>query len=122
MGTTRSYLNSKLDKTSIELSVTLSLNLREGLDNYIYKLFKAWNKLCYDISTGSTTLKKDYCADWMKLSIANRANDVIRELVFKDVILTGGVSGWTEADYGNEGDIIEIEVKFACDWWTDISA
>jgi hypothetical protein len=121
MGTNRTYLKSKLDDTSIEISVTLTLNLREGLDAYIYKLFKAWNKLCYDIQTGSTTLKKDYCADWMKLSIANRANDVIRQLVFKDIIMKGGLSGWTEADYESE-DIIELEVKFQCDWWTDVSA
>lgn len=121
MGTDRSYLNAKLDTTAVEIEVTLTLNLREGLDAYIYKLFKAWNKLGYDISTGSTTLKKDYCADWLKVSLANRANDVIREIVFKDVIMSGGVGGWEEADYSDGAAIVELTVKFKSDWWTDVS-
>lgn len=121
MGTTRSYLNSKMDDTSIEISIDLTLNLREGLDAYIYKLFKAWKNLGYDLSTGATTLKTGYCADWLKVSIANRANDVIREIVFKDVIMKGGIEGWEEMDYSQTGDLVQLTVKFQSDWWTDVS-
>lgn len=122
MGTSRSYLAAKLDNTYLDINVKLSLNLREGTDAYIYKLFKAWNKLCYDVQTGATTLKKDYCADWMKVSIANRANDVFREIVFKDIIMTGGIKGWDAADYSDGAAIVDLEITFRCDWWTDISA
>lgn len=122
MGTTRTYLNSKLDDTSVEIAIDLTLNLREGLDAYIYKLFKEWKNLGYDLSTGATTLKKDYCADWLKVSIANRANDVIRQIVFKDVIMKGGVEGWEEVDYSDGQALVQLSVKFQSDWWTDITA
>ena len=82
MGTTRTYLASKLDDTSHEITVTIALNLRKGTDNYIYKLFRAWNNLCYNKATGETTLKEEYCADWFKIVIANRGGDIYRQILF----------------------------------------
>lgn len=121
MGTTRSYLKPKLGDTSLEFEIDLALNLRNGNDNFVYKLFKAWNKLGYDITTGATTLKNDYVADWIKVSIANRANDIIREIVLKDVMLTG-VSGATGEFNYDGGDPMQLTVKFKTDWWKETIA
>lgn len=121
MGTTRSYLAPKLDDTSVQFDIEFSLNLRgdNRTDNYIYKLLKAWSKLGYNMETGETTLKKDYCADWFKIKIANREGDVIRELLFKDVIMYEGLQGFSDLDYtGTEP--IAITAKFSTDWWDDI--
>ena len=123
MGTTRTYLNSKLDSTSHELTVTLALNLRNGTDSYIHKLFRAWNDLCYNKSNGVTTLKggnTGYCADWLKVVIANRAGDIYREILYKDVIMVDGISGIDELNY-DTGDLAQIDVKFASDWADDNS-
>lgn len=121
MGTSRSFLNPKLDSTRHEITVKLSLNLRNGVDNYIWKIFKAWNKLCYDLETGSEVLKKDYCADWLKVSIGNRAGDVYREIVYKDVMMFGGLESWNELEYSNN-DALELTVKFVSDWATEVNA
>ena len=51
MGTTRTFVAPKMDDTSAELKVDLSLNLRKGVDNYIYKIFKAWKNLNYDLES-----------------------------------------------------------------------
>lgn len=119
MGTNRSYLKSKLDNTSVDLTVTFTLNLRNGVDNYIYKLFKAWGKLNYDISTGEKSLKKDYVADWLRLVVGNRAGDIYREIVFHDVIMYDPIAGMSgEYDYDSE-DICTLEVKFRSDWWDE---
>lgn len=115
MGTSRTYLDSKPDSTFHELTVTLALNLREGTDNFIYKLFKAWNRLSYDLTTGETVLKKDYCSDWIKVRIANRAGDVYREIIYKDVMLKEGLDYQGTLDYGDNG-IEELTVKFVSDW------
>lgn len=120
MGTTRTYLNSKLDTTSHELTVKLALNLRNGTDNFIYNLFKAWNSLCYNMSTGETTLKIGYCADWMKVVIANRGGDIYRQIIFKDIIMFGGITGIDELNYETQ-DVVTIEVKFKSDWADDKS-
>ena len=119
MGTTRTYLAAGLDDTSAEITVKLSLNLRNGTDNYIYKLFKAWSKLNYDIATGMKSLKKDYTADWLRVSIGNRAGDIYREVIFKDVIINGPIVINGEYSYESPGDILDLEVKFKSDWWEE---
>ena len=118
MGTSRSYINPRLDATHAEIEVTLSLNLREATDNYIYKLFKAWAKLGYDITTGARHLKKDYCADFLKVSIANQSGDIYREVVFKDVMMNGGPTGLNDLNY-ETSDAATLTVKFVSDWWKD---
>lgn len=120
MGTTRSYLQSKYDTTSHDITVSLTLNLRNGTDNYIYNLFRAWNNLCYNKYTGETTLKTGYVADWLKLVIANRGGDIYREIVFKDVMLAEGITGLDELNY-EEQSHLDIDVKFRSDWADDRS-
>lgn len=115
MGTDRSFLNPKLDSTHHEINVTLALNLRNGTDNFIYKLLKAWNHLCYNIETGETVLKKDYVADWLKISFGNRAGDIFREVIFKDVMMVGGFQFLDSLDYTNN-EAAQLEIKFISDW------
>ena len=120
MGTTRTFLAPKIGDTSFELDIDLTLNLRNATDNYIYKLFKEWNNLGYDLSTGETRLKKDYIANWLKVSIANRQGDIYREVVFKDVILTG-ITAPGEYNYETP-DAAQLNVKFSSDWATELNA
>ena len=123
MGTTRTYIQSGVDDTSAELEVKFSLNLRgdKGTDNFIYRLFKAWSRLGYDINTGAKELKKDYVADWLEVKIANRKGDVYEDVIFKDVMLSDSIDGPNEYTYDNL-DAIELTVKFKSDWWTDADA
>lgn len=121
MGTTRSYLQPKLDSTSHDFEVELTLNLRNRTDNWVYKLFKAWNKLCYDLSTGETVIKQDYVADWFKISLGNRAGEIYREILLKDVMMKEGIKGMGDFDYENK-DHVNITVGFRSDWADDIDA
>lgn len=119
MGTDRSYIQPKLDSTRAEIEVTLSLNLRKDTDNYVYKLFRAWAALGYNQDDGTRHLKKDYCADFLKVSIANAAGDIFHEVVFKDVMINGELGGgFEELDY-ESGDHLEMTVKFVSDWWKE---
>lgn len=121
MGTSRSYLNPNVGDTFVEPTVKFTLNLRNGTDNYIYKLFRAWQKLGYDMATGERHLKADYCADWMRLRVANRIGDVVHDIVMKDVMLVGAVNLSSDYDY-ESNDAVELEVKFRSDWWTEANA
>lgn len=118
MGTDRSYINPKLDNTRAEIGITFSLNLRDDTDNYIYKLMRAWAALGYDINTGARSLKRDYCADWMEVSIANRAGDIYQDVIFKDVMMADSVTGLDEYNY-DTAEAAQLETKFVSDWWTD---
>lgn len=120
-GTNRTYLAPKVEDTTAEITVELTLNLRNGVDNYIYKLFKAWKNLNYDLETGTIVLKKDYIAQWLRVCVANRAGDIIRDITFKDVMLSGGLEGLADYDYSSN-DPVNLTVKFKSDWWKEINA
>ena len=121
MGTSRSFLKPTVGDTFAEITVKFSLNLRNGTDNYIYKLFNAWKKLGYDMATGERHLKADYCADWLHLKVANRVGDVYHDVVMKDVMLVGAVVLSADYDYAAD-DALELEVKFRTDWWEERNA
>lgn len=121
MGTTRSYLNPIPDSTSHELTVTFALNLRNKTDNFVYKLLKAWARLAFDISTGERTLKADYCADWLRVCYGNRAGDIYKDVIFKDVMLKGGITFLDELNY-DTNEAQTIDVVFVSDWAEDLDA
>lgn len=121
MGSTRTYLNPKPESTSHEISVTFYCNLRNSTDNFVYKLFRDWNKLGYDLDTGESSLKNGYTAAWMKVLVANRRGDVIKDVIFKDVMMTIEDNGLGSLDYTAQ-DMVEIKVKFWSDWADDVDA
>lgn len=122
MGTDRSFINPKLDTTRAELKIDLSLNLRDDVDNYIYKLFRAWAALGYDVNTGARSLKREYCADWLNVAIANRAGDIFHEVIFKDAMLGGNIEGYLSSlDYeSNEPQTLSVPI--ISDWWLETIA
>jgi hypothetical protein len=121
MGTTRTYILPGLDDTSAEIEIKFALNLKNETDNYLYRLIKAWARLGYNILTGEKVLKKDYCAEAFEVKIANRAGDVIEDVVFKDVMMADSPDGLNEYNYETL-DAAELTVKFKSDWWTDVDA
>ena len=120
MGTTRTYLNSGVDDTTATITIKLSLNLRNAIDNYIYKIFRAWSKLGYDIATGErSALKTDYTADFLQISVGNRVGDIYRRVVFKDVMLNSINGGMSDLDYTSTSEAMEMEITLKSDWWDD---
>lgn len=118
MGTDRSYIKPTVGETSANIEIEFSLNLRNGTDNYILKLFRAWAALGYDISTGRRSLKKDYCAQWLKIAIANREGDIYQEIVFKDIMVAGPLEYEGGLDYTAD-EALNLKVKFKSDWWEE---
>lgn len=121
MGTDRTYIKPKLDSTRAEIEISFSLNLRNKTDNYILKLFRAWARLGYDISTGERHIKPDYTSDWMKISRANVDGSIYQEILFKDIIINGDITGLDSLNY-DSGEAQTISVKFVSDWWTETMA
>ena len=117
MGVDVSFLNPVMDNTYAEIEMDLNLNLRDGSDAYVLKLFKAWAKLGYDMSDGTRTLKADYMTDSLRIAEANRDGTIWRSYVFKHVMLTE-VSGLGDLDYSTN-DAVSLKVKFRADWWEE---
>lgn len=121
MGSTRSYLAAGLDNTYHEISLTVQLNLRNGTDNYIFKLFKKWNNLGYDQNTGTRTIKDDHVADFLRIVQFNKRGDIFRDITFHDIML-GEITGVDGGDYTDPSGIVELNIKFRSDWADDIDA
>ena len=121
MGTDRSFIKPTIGETKATIDIEFSLNLRNGTDNYILNLLRAWAKLGYDIDTGKRRLKKDYCAQWLKVSIANREGDIYQEIIFKDVMLAGNLEFDGGLDYTDD-TALNVKAKFVSDWWKELKA
>ena len=78
MGVDVSFLNPTLDNTYAELTINLNLNIRNATDAFVLKVFKAWEKLGYDLSDGTRTLMADYCTDNLRIAEANRDGTIWR--------------------------------------------
>ena len=121
MGATRSYLGAGLDSTAHDISITIQLNLRNATDNYIFKLFKKWNKLGYNMETGERSLKDEYVADFLRVVQFNKRGDIYRDITYHDIMLME-VTGMDGGEYVNATDIYELNIKFRSDWADDVDA
>jgi hypothetical protein len=121
MGTDRSFIKPTIGETRAAIEIDFTLNLRNGTDNYIAKLLRAWAALGYDIRNGKRVLKKDYCAEWLKVSVANRAGDIYQEIVFKDVMMNGALEIDGGLDYSDD-TALTCKAKFVSDWWDETVA
>ena len=117
LGVDVSFLNPTLDNTYAELSIVLNLNIRNATDAYVLKVFKAWEKLGYDLSDGTRTLMADYVADNLRISEANRDGTVWRSYIFHKVMITN-VTNIDELNYTNN-EARTLQVTFISDWWDE---
>jgi len=117
LGVDVSYLNPTLENTFAELTITFNLNIRNATDAYVLKVFKAWEKLGYDLSDGTRTLMADYVADNLRVSEANRDGTVWRSYIFHKVMITN-VANIDELNYTNN-EARTLQVTFISDWWDE---
>lgn len=117
LGADASFLNPVLDTTVADLTITFNLNLRNVTDNFVLKLFKAWENLSYDLSDGSRGIKVDYISDVLRIAQANRNGEIWRSVIFHHVMLTG-VTGLDDLDY-TTNDALTLVTTFRSDYWED---
>ena len=57
----------------------------------------------------------------LKVVITNRAGDILKEVIYKDVMLIEGLSGFDELDY-TSNDPVDLEFELKSDWADDTDA
>ena len=120
MGVDVSHHGPVLDNTYADITVVLNLNLRNKIDNFVFKVFRSWENLNYNLADGTRTLLADYSSNVMRIAVANRAGDVVRSIVFNRVLLSE-VTGIDSLNY-TENEPQKLTVKFRCDYWDDALA
>jgi hypothetical protein len=117
LGVDVSFLNPVLDSTFADITIDLNLNIRQKSDAWLLKVFKAWEKVGYDMADGTRTLKSDYSSATVRIAEANRDGTVWRSYIFHDVMLTG-VTGLDSLDY-TSNEARKIQIKFRSDYWDE---
>lgn len=116
-GVTVSFLQPSLDTTAADLTINFNLNLRNVTDNFVLKIFKAWENLSYDLSDGTRGIKTDYISDNMRVAQANRNGEIFRSFIFHHIMLTG-VTNLDSLEYGNN-EAASLQCTFRADYWDD---
>ncbi len=117
MGVNVSFANPVIDDTRADITINFNLNLRNGNDNFVFKVFKAWKNLNYNLADGTRTLKADYVADNIRIAEANRDGTIWRSYVFHDVLLEE-VTGLNDLNY-DTNEARKLSVKFRADYWDE---
>lgn len=116
-GVTVSYLNPTVDTTAADITIVFNLNLRNVTDNFVLKLFKAWENISYDLSDGSRGIKADYISDTLRIAEANRNGEIWRSYIFHNIMLKS-VSGLEDLNYTNN-EARQLTCVFRADYWDD---
>lgn len=116
-GVTVSYLNPTVDTTAADITIVFNLNLRNVTDNFVLKVFKAWENLSYDLSDGTRGIKTDYISDVIRIAQANRNGEIWRSVIFRNSMLTS-VTGLDDLDY-TSNDALQLTVQIRSDYWED---
>jgi len=116
-GVTVSYLNPVLDTTAADITITFNLNLRNVTDNFVLKVFRAWENISYNLADGTRSIKTGYITDNLRIAEANRNGDIWRSYIFHHVMLTG-VTNIDDLDIMSN-DARQLVCTFRCDYWED---
>ena len=116
-GVTVSYLNPVFDTTAADITINFNLNLRNVTDNFVLKVFRAWENISYNLADGTRSIKTGYVTDNLRIAEANRNGDIWRSYIFHHVMLTG-VTGLEDLDYMSN-DARQLTCTFRCDYWED---
>lgn len=115
LGVTVSFANPVMDTTAADLTIVFNLNLRDVTDNFVLKVFQAWEQLNYNLSDGTRGIKTDYISDNLRIAEANRNGQIWRAYIFHNLILSG-VSGLNDLDY-TSNDAVQLTTTFRADYW-----
>lgn len=120
----RSFANSGTDTTTIDVTLDFEINVR-GCDTgnpdlYTLKMLRAWNDLIWDPLTGRQGLKVDYVAEYMVITLHDKAYQPIWQWKCYNVFPTSNLPAPT-LDYSQKSALYKVtNYKLRCDYWDEV--
>ena len=110
------------DKTSLELTITYTLNLNSAHENYVYNMLRRWYNLIYNPQNGQMLTKNQY-AKGSRLFIVehDRNGEIWRKITCFDFFPSTPPTGLNEDNYDSVGDAKTISITFIVDDWVEES-
>jgi hypothetical protein len=119
-GWTRSYSNSKLDQTYVDIVVDFEVNVDDTNSMYMYKGLKAWCSKIFDPLTGAMSLKADYAGGPFVASVYNRTGGIFRQYTFPTVWPITNINA-LELDYNSTDKFTITGFTFRADYFGDVA-
>jgi hypothetical protein len=118
----RHYASAGPDKTSLELTLTYTLNLNSAHENYIYNLLRKWYNLIYNPQNGETLCKSQYAGgSIMDIYEHDRDGEVWRHIRCFNFFPSTPPTGLNEDNYDSVGDAKTVSITFMVDDWVEHS-
>lgn len=116
----RHYAAAGPDKTSLELTITFTLNLNNSHENYIYNMLRRWYYAIYNPQNGQTLLKKQYAeGSIMTIHEHDRDGAIWRTITCFDFFPSTPPTGLNEDNYDSVGDAKTMSITFIVDDWAE---
>ena len=116
----RHYAAAGPEKTSLELTITFSLNLNDAHENYIYNMLRAWYNLIYNPQNGRMLTKKQYASkSYMDIYEFDRDGAIWRHVKCFDFFPSTPPTGLNEDNYDSISDAKTVSMTFIVDDWAE---
>lgn len=116
----RHYAAAGPDKTSLELTITFTLNLNSEHENYIYNILRRWYDLIYNPQNGQTLTKSQYASgSLMTIKEHDRDGSIWRQIICFDFYPSTPPTGLNEDNYDSVGDVKTLSITFIVDDWVE---
>ena len=116
----RHYAAAGPDKTSLELTITYTLNINDSHENYIYNMLREWYDLIYNPQNGQMLTKKEYATgSRMKIYEHDRDGTIWREINCFNFFPSTPPTGLNEDNYDSVGDAKTVSITFIVDDWVE---
>lgn len=110
--TTQRRYDGNAKQNGGNFSIVFSLNLNDSNDNYVYRIIREWYRKCFDPTTGTRGLKKDYVGQITVVKY-NRDGSIYQQRTASFCFPSSDLQG-LEANYGSN-DPQELTVQFTAD-------
>jgi hypothetical protein len=116
----RHYASAGPDKTSLELTITYTLNLNDTHENYIYNMLRKWYNLIYNPQNGQMLTKKQYAdGSMMRIYEHDRNGAIWRKITCYDFFPSTPPTGLNDDNYDSVGDAKTVSITFIVDDWVE---
>jgi hypothetical protein len=116
----RHYAAAGPDKTSLELTITYTLNINDAHQNYIYNSLRRWYDLVYNPQNGQMLTKKQYAkGSLMTIYEHDRNGAIWRKITCVDFFPSTPPTGLNEDNYDSTGDAKTVSITFIVDDWIE---
>lgn len=114
----RHYAAAGPDKTSLELTITFTMNLNDTHQNYIYNMLRSWYNLIYNPQNGQTLTKKQYASgSVLRIFEYDRDGSIWRKIVCKNFFPSTPPTGLNDDNYDSMGEAKTVSITFLVDDW-----